>query len=167
MTPQSQRLNMNILLVTNLFPTPVEPERGIFTLQLVKRLINKASVTVVCPLPWFPKWEVLERFSKWYSFSQVPYHYQIDGVEVYSPKYLMLPKVSAAHQAFLMKLGLAPCLKKLSQQEHFDVINSHWFYPDGVAVDKLMKTINIPHIPTGLGCDVNRYIVDPEKREQV
>ena len=51
---------MKILLISNLFPTPQDPNRGIFTKQLVKEMRKVSDVTVVCPLPWFPKWSILK-----------------------------------------------------------------------------------------------------------
>lgn len=158
---------MNILLVTNLFPTPEDPERGIFTLQLVKKLQELGKVTVICPLPWFPKAKIFSGLKKWYAFSQVPKVYEMEGVTVYSPKYVMLPKVSESWHAFFMGLGLKRCIQQLHQEKHFDVVNSQWFYPDSVAVDRAIRTLNIPHIATGLGCDVNHDLFDSKKRPQL
>ena len=158
---------MKVLLVTNLFPTPVDPERGIFTLQLAKRLAEKADVTVICPLPWFPGWKVFSGLKKWYHFSQVPYQYEMQGVKVYSPKYPMIPKLSEAKHASLMKVALSRCLKSLTAKNHYDVINSQWLYPDSVAVDKVLDQFGIAHIPTGLGCDVNHDVFDNDKRDAI
>lgn len=158
---------MKVLLVTNLFPSSADPERGVFTLQLAKQMAKHCELTVICPLPWFPKWKILSSLKKWYIFAEVPYHYQIDGVNVYSPKYPMIPKVSEAMQAKLMTIGLKRCITKLHKQQPFDVINSHWFYPDSVSVDSISQRLNIPHIATGLGCDVNHDLFDKDKRKAI
>jgi len=147
---------MNLLLITNLFPTPSDPERGIFTLQLVKRLEKICNVTVICPLPYFPKISILKKLEKWYQFALVPNEYIIDGIKVYSPKYPMIPKVSESNHALLMSIGLKSSIKKLNDKYNFDAINSQWLFPDSCAVDMAIKDLNIPHIATGLGCDINQ-----------
>lgn len=154
---------MKILLVTNLFPTPFDPERGVFTLQLAKRLQNHCDVTVVCPLPWLPNWKIFKNAGKWAQYSQVPQTYSIDGIKVYSPKYLLIPKISENIHDKLMSFGLSSCIKSLHKTAKFDVVNSQWLYPDSVAVDAVIKEINIPHIPTGLGSDINREMHDGKK----
>ena len=63
---------MNLLIFTNLFPTPSDPERGVFTLQLVRQFNKHTNLTVVCPLPYFPRFKFLSRFKKWHALSQVP-----------------------------------------------------------------------------------------------
>ena len=100
-----ERSPMRVLLYTNLFPTPQEPTRGIFTWQLVQEMRQMCDLTVVCPLPWFPKWSFLRRFARWHAFSLVPSEYDFEGVRVHSPKYLMLPKISEPFLGLLMFLG--------------------------------------------------------------
>ena len=158
---------MNVLLVTNLFPTPVDSERGVFTLQLVKRLSAICNVTVVCPLPYFPKINLLKKFEKHYQFSLVPNEYTIDGIKVYSPKYLLIPKVSESKHDFLMSLGLRRCIKRLHKKIKFDAVNSQWLYPDSCSTDLAIRDLNLPHIPTGLGCDVNHDLHDDKKKTKI
>ncbi|MFK5948631.1 MAG: glycosyltransferase [Methylococcales bacterium] len=158
---------MNILLVTNLFPTPTDPERGVFTLQLVKRLKKICNVTVVCPLPYFPKISLFKKLDKWYQFALVPGEYEIEGVKVYSPKYPLIPKLSEAKHAYFMSLGLKSCIRRLNDEIKFDVINSQWLFPDSCAVDLAIESLNIPHVPTGLGCDVNLDLYHSEKGPRI
>ena len=158
---------MNLLLISNLFPTPSDPERGVFTLQLVKRLRKFCKVTVVCPLPWFPSRGPLAKLEAYREYSGIPPKYEIDGVEVYAPRYLLLPKVSSRLHANLMYLALRRLIPALHRKIGFDLINSHWLYPDGVAANRLARSLGIPHVPTGLGCDINRDLYDDRKRNQV
>lgn len=158
---------MNLLLITNLFPTPYDHERGVFTLQLAKRLKNHCNIIVVCPLPWFPSWPFFPKLKKYKQYSNVPPNYNFEGIKVYSPKYLMFPKVSEKYHAFLMSVGIISCIRKLHRKYNFDFINSQWLYPDSVAVENIKIKLNIPHIATGLGCDINIAIYDGDKRKQL
>lgn len=157
---------MNLLLVTNLFPTPFDPERGIFTLQLVKRMKEHCNVTVVCPLPWFPNLSFIPK-GKYEQYASVPSQYLIDGVNVFCPKYPMIPKLSEKYQASLMAFGIKSCITNLHKELHFDAVNSQWLYPDSVAVDDVIQGLSIPHTSTGLGCDVNHDIYDPAKGAKI
>src|ERR1051325_6364566 len=50
-TQNSRRLRA--LLLSNLYPSPSEPTRGVFNLQRFTALSRHADVCVVSPLPWW------------------------------------------------------------------------------------------------------------------
>ena len=158
---------LRVLLFTNLFPNPVDQTRGIFTEQLARELMEISDVTVVCPLPWFPRWSFLRRFPRWYEFAEVPTVYSVNGVQVHSPKYLILPRISEPLLGMLMCVGSFLTVRKLHRQTPFDVINSMWLYPDSVAAGWIAKLLGIPMVPTALGCDVNRMLKESGKRNQI
>lgn len=158
---------MKVLLITNLFPTPSDLERGVFTLQLAKELSSKCELSVVCPLPWFPKLSFFKRFKKWYQLAEVPKQYEIDGITVYSPKYILIPKISESLHSLFMAIGLKSFIKKLHVETNFDVINSQWLYPDSVASEMLAKGMKLPHVVTGLGCDINDDLYHDAKSPKI
>ena len=158
---------LNLLLVTNLYPTPVESTRGIFVYQLVKRLRVHCDITVVCPLPWFPAVPLPATPARWRSLSRVPQEYSIDGAKVYSPKYPMIPRISENFHAILMSITLYPLIKKLHAQRHFDVMNAQWLYPDGVAAARISQRLGIPLVLSALGSDVNVFIAEEPKWKQI
>lgn len=157
----------HIALVTNQFPTPSEPERGIFTLQIATRLAARCRLTVVCPLPWFPAIPALRPLKAWYRYAEVPAAWERDGIRVIAPRYPLLPKLSEGLHARLMALRLRPVVTRLLRAEGLALINSHWLYPDSVAVHLAMGRRSVPHVPTGLGCDVNEFLDDPVKGPQI
>jgi glycosyltransferase involved in cell wall biosynthesis len=156
-----------VVLVTNQFPTPTEPERGIFTLQIAARLAAHCRLTAVCPLPWFPRIPALRPFRAWYRFAEVPHTWTRDGIRVIAPKYVLVPKVSEGLHARLMAARIRPVLRELQRTEGIDLVNSHWLYPDSVAVHLALGSSRVPHVPTGLGCDVNEDIDDRTKGPQI
>jgi teichuronic acid biosynthesis glycosyltransferase TuaC len=158
---------LKLLLITNLFPTSTDPVRGVFVYQLVQELKSLCDITVVCPLPWFPRLRLLCFLKKWYSFSLVPKEYNIDGVQVYSPKYLIIPRLSETIHSVLMFLGSVRTVIKLHRLENFDIINSQWLYPDGVVSYWISKIIRLPLSVSALGCDVNLFLEQKEKRLQI
>lgn len=163
--PESPRLR--VLLFTNLFPNPVDGTRGIFTEQLARELGEICDVTVICPLPWFPNFVFLRRFPRWFEFAQVPAEYSIRGTKVFSPKYIVLPRVSEPILGALMTIGAYLTVRRLHRAKKFDVINSMWLYPDSVAAGWIARRLGIPMVPTALGCDVNRMLNEGDKRRQI
>lgn len=161
----SQRLQ--VLVFTSQFPTPQNPAAGIFNFQLIRELMKLCTVTVVCPLPWFPRWSILRRFRTWYALGQVPREYEFRGVHVHSPKYPMVPRLSGPLQGVFVFLASISAICKLHRKEHFDVINSLWLYPDSVAAGWIARLLHVPMVPTALGCDVNRMLHERGRRGQI
>ncbi len=156
-----------ILLLSNNFPNPAEPNRGIFNLQLAKELQKVADLTVASPLPWFPKWLRFKSFRKWSHFSQVPLAFDIDGVNVHSPKYLYLPKIAEPFHALMMFIRMFPWLLLRRRKIGFDIIIVHWLYPDGVCASWYSRLMGVPLIMCAEGCDVNEFLAQTTKRIQI
>ncbi|MBL8521426.1 MAG: glycosyltransferase family 4 protein [Betaproteobacteria bacterium] len=166
MTRASSR-RLAVVLFSNLFPTPTEPTRGVFNLQLAKALQEFCDVTVVCPLPWFPRHALFRRFARWYTFAGVPARYDVEGVRVESPKYPMIPRISGGIQARLVAAAARPVVARLLREGRCDVINAHWLYPDGVAAERIGSALDVTVVPAALGCDINRMMGEPDKRSQI
>lgn len=158
---------MNVLLLTNLFPNPLQPGRGIFTARLAKALSSSVNLVVAAPMPWFPGFPPFTLMKRWADFARIPGQYEIDGIPVYSPKYPMVPRLSEGMHARLMYYGIARTISRLHEIHHFDLINAHWLYPDAVVAQRIGKQLGIPVVATALGCDANLFLQQPEKRQQI
>ena len=157
---------MRVLLISNLFPTPADPARGIFTAQLARRLQMRCDMTIVCPLPWLPPGTRRRVCDSVHHLANVPREYDVDRLRVLSPKYAMVPGQPRA-RAVSMCCALLRSLSPLHRCQRFDVINSHWLHPDGVASTWLGRCLNVPVVLTGLGSDVNLRLSDPRVRRQI
>jgi glycosyltransferase involved in cell wall biosynthesis len=149
-----------VLLISNLFPTPGDPARGVFTAQLAKRLQDRCELTVVCPLPWLPSWTARAPLGRLRAFASAPYEYDTGRIHVHSPKYALVPRQPRLG-AMSMLLGIAPTVLRLHRQVRFDVINAHWLYPDGVVSTWLGRHLDVPVVLTALGSDVNILLDNP------
>jgi glycosyltransferase involved in cell wall biosynthesis len=155
---------LKVLFISQIFPTPVNPTKGVFSQQLVQGLMDYCDVRVVCPQPWFPRlprWKFLER---WHGYSLIPTEYDVDHIPVLSPKYPFIPKLGDHYHSFLLFLGLVRYAYALRRRFRFDVINAHWLYPDGVAAAWLARIMGVPLVLSGLGCDVNMFLFEKRKR---
>jgi teichuronic acid biosynthesis glycosyltransferase TuaC len=150
----------HVLFFTGQFPFPNDLSRCIFASHLARAMESQARVTVVCPLPYAPKF--LGRFSQRYAeMSMVPPTAIIHGQKVHYPKYLNIPKLPRTLVPKLLFSGVIKKIKKLHDQDPFDLIHCRWLFPDGVAAVNIAHHLQIPSVLTGMGCDVNEYIAHP------
>jgi glycosyltransferase involved in cell wall biosynthesis len=157
---------LRVLQVTNLFPNPQEPTRGIFVAQMVERLARQCETDVVSPLPWFPRLRPLRRFSRWDKFARIPAEGCAAGLRVRYPKHLVIPKLECL-QAGALFLRLLPMIRAMHRAKRIDVLNAHWLYPDGAATAWVAKRLGLPLVLSARGCDANEYPRFPLLRPQI
>ncbi|HEY8670161.1 MAG TPA: glycosyltransferase, partial [Terriglobales bacterium] len=164
---------MDILLFTNLFPNSEDPNYGIFVYRRAHELqkILGHSVRVVAPVPYFPKWlhvpaklRTLPRIARWLQMSRIPARERLHGIDVYHPRYFVLPNVSVPFHGFLMFLGAISTVVRLHLQRRFDCLDAHFVYPDGLAAILIGKSLRLPVVITAHGTDLNYYPKFPHLR---
>jgi len=87
----------------------------------------------------------------------VAYSEMINGVQVYHPRYLMVPKIGMMFQGLFMFLALVPIMKRVQREFNFDIIDSHYAYPDGFAAVLLGQLLRKPVVISVRGSDVNLF----------
>lgn len=147
---------MNVLLYSSVFPTPLDPNHGIFTAQLARALAARVALEVLCPVPWCPDLPWFRRHPRWRLMLDVPERGQWGGVTVHYAKYPLVPKIAGALHPLLQACGVWQRLRRLDRRR-YDVIHAHWLYPDGVAAVLLGRWLKLPVVLTALGSDVNMY----------
>ncbi|MDP2263626.1 MAG: glycosyltransferase family 4 protein [Hydrogenophaga sp.] len=147
---------MKILLFSSLYPSVVKPIHGIFVETRLRELLKTGQVQakVVAPVPWFPS--TSPRFGEYAQFAAIPPHEHRNGVDVYHPRYLLLPKVGMNMAPYAMALGALTTLRRLLREGFdFDLIDAHYYYPDGVAAGLLSRWLKKPFVVTARGTDLN------------
>ncbi|MFT4582897.1 MAG: teichuronic acid biosynthesis glycosyltransferase TuaC [Gammaproteobacteria bacterium] len=107
----------------------------------------------MAPVPWFPS--VVAASGRYKTFAQVPESEQVRGLQVFHPRYPVIPKVSWRISPRLMQLGSRKLVRELHMKQNFSLIDAHFMYPDGVAATFLGQQLNIPVCITARGSDVN------------
>lgn len=147
---------MRILTFTNLYPSSVQPRHGIFVEQRLKRLLGggQLEARVIAPIPWFPLRGRM--FGTWGEFAGIPTVEIRDGIEVRHPRYPVVPKVGMSIAPLLMAHAVRASLKRLIEDGYdFDLIDAHYFYPDGVAAVMLGRWLQKPVVISARGTDIN------------
>jgi teichuronic acid biosynthesis glycosyltransferase TuaC len=151
---------LKVLLFSSLYPSSARPHHGVFVETRLRELLadsyklSAMQVKVVAPVPWFfskhPRW------GTWSAPLHAPLREQHHGIDVVHPRYLVLPKIGMSLAAVLMALSVWPTLRKLRAEGFdFDLIDAHYFYPDGVAAALLAWWFNKPLVITARGSDIN------------
>ncbi len=147
---------MKILTFTSLFPNSVQPVHGVFVENRLRHLIasGEAQVQVIAPVPWFPSAAGI--FGTYADFAKVPKYEERNGLKVHHPRYPIIPKIGTNITPQFMYAFVKPYIAKLIRAGlEFDLIDSHYFYPDGVAATKLGIEFGKPVTITARGTDLN------------
>lgn len=75
------------------------------------------------------------------------------GIPVLHPRYLAIPKVGMSLAPVLLYSSVLPVIRRW--RSTFDLIDAHYFYPDGVAAVLLGRTLHKPVVITARGTDIN------------
>ena len=147
---------MRVLTVTSLYPNAAQPNHGIFVENRMARVhaTGEAEITVIAPVPWFPSANPM--FGSYATFANVPSREERKGIRIEHPRYATIPKIGMRTQPSLYYAALSRCAKRLiAETGPFDLIDAHYFYPDGVAAARLARELGIPLVVTARGTDVN------------
>ena len=147
---------MRILTFTTLYPNAARPQFSVFVENRLRHLVASGDVVarVLAPVPYFPF--RAERFGSYASFARAPRHEERFGIEIDHPRYLALPKVGMSMAPFLLYASARGALERLLRAGHrFDLIDAHYFYPDGVAAVMLGRAFGLPVTVTARGSDIN------------
>lgn len=144
-----------VLVFSTLFPNAAQPNHGVFVENRLRETVALAglSATVLAPVPFYPISH--HAFGRYARFAQAPRREVRDGVEVLHPRYPVLPKIGSwLAPTALFHTGLDAVRRLELQGRRFDVIDAHYFYPDGVAAARLGRALRIPVVITARGSDL-------------
>lgn len=146
---------MRVLTFSTLYPNVAQPSHGIFVENRLRHLVASAQVQsrVIAPVPWFPFSHA--RFGDYARYAKVPKEEQRHGIVITHPRYPLIPKIGMSLTPWLMAQAFLAELKGGTNSDDFDLIDAHYFYPDGVAAAIVAKRLNKPLVITARGTDLN------------
>jgi teichuronic acid biosynthesis glycosyltransferase TuaC len=158
---------IRIVTFSTLFPNPVQPTHAVFVENRLRHLIGSTRVVsqVIAPVPWFPAMAPLfaRYFATYSEYRRIPSRESRNGVSVLHPRFIALPKIGmTVAPGFLFMCALKSFRRLQSESGNFDIIDAHYFYPDGVAAILVGKFLRKPVVITARGTDINfipRYAV--------
>lgn len=148
---------MRVLTFTNLYPSAALPRHGIFIEHRLCQLVSTGAVDarVVAPIPWVPTASRL--FGQYAAYSRAPSSERRRGVTIHRPRFFAVPKLTSWLNPYLMAVGALRTLRRLQQEQDFDVIDAHFVYPDGAAAVLLGKWLGKPVVVSARGTDIHTF----------
>ena len=159
---------MRILTLTTLYPNAANPTHGVFVENRLREVCRSGDVElkVVAPVPWFPFRS--ELFGNYARFAKAPHRETRHGLDIRHPRYFLPPKVGMTFAAkSLTRCFLREARKLIAEGWEFDLIDAHYFYPDGVAAVNVGEALDKPVIVTARGTDINLIPDYPKQREMI
>ena len=147
---------IRVLTFSTLFPSSIRPTHAVFVETRLRELLASGQIEsrVVAPVPWF--FSTHPRFGDYAKIATTPRREVRNGLDVVHPRYALLPKVGMLFAPLVLAFGAVGALRRLRAEGFdFDLIDAHYFYPDGVAAALLSKWFKRPLTITARGSDVN------------
>jgi len=145
-----------ILTLSSLYPNEQQPQHGIFVEQRLRQLLasGRTGARVLAPVPWFPL--TSKCFGDYARYASIPLDEERHRIKIVHPRFLTLPKIGMHVAPWLMAKSIERKLQEILEgQIRYDLIDAHYFYPDGIAAAILAKKFKIPLVITARGTDIN------------
>jgi glycosyltransferase involved in cell wall biosynthesis len=147
---------LRILTFSTLYPNSLQPVHGIFVENRLRHLIASGQVEsrVVAPVAWSPLRH--PRFGSFSRPSRIPELEIRHDISVHHPRYAVIPKIGMTVAPLLLYQAMRSFVPRLLEEfGGIDLIDAHYFYPDGVAAVMLAKQLGKPVVITARGTDIN------------
>jgi teichuronic acid biosynthesis glycosyltransferase TuaC len=152
---------MRLLFVSNIFPNPYQPTRGIFNLSLVRALAADHEVRVVCPIAWTDEWVGRNKHGRLLGPTRVE---DVEGIEVSFPRYHFTPKVFRRLYGTFMWHSVRGTVNRLVESFRPDGVIGYWAHPDGEVAVRAARLGGIPAVVMVGGTDVLLFTRTPARR---
>jgi teichuronic acid biosynthesis glycosyltransferase TuaC len=147
---------VRVLVFTTLYPNAADPANALFVEQRLRQLVATGAVEtrVVAPVPWFPLRH--PRFGRYTRFARAPANEIRHGIPIAHPRYLVVPKLGMLATPYTLARAGKRAIDELRRTGwDFDLIDAHYFYPDGIAATLLSQWYSKPVVITARGTDIN------------
>jgi glycosyltransferase involved in cell wall biosynthesis len=155
---------MKVLTFTTLFPNNIMTSHGIFIMERMKKVASWCELKIVVPVPFFP---ALKINKKWYQYSKVARIRKYPEFKAYYPRYFITPKVGMIFYGLFLFLSTINIFRKINKRYNFELIDSHYIYPDGFAAVLLAKLFRKKVVVSARGTDINLYPQFPLIQKQI
>lgn len=158
---------MKILTFTSLYPNAVNPQHGIFVETRLRKLVETGEVDarVIAPIQSFPV--SFGPFARYAAFAAAPRFETRHGIDIHHPRFLSVPKVGMRLTPSSMAIAARRLFREIVEKDSIDLIDAHYFYPDGVAAATLAAETGVPCVITGRGTDLNLFPEFPAARREI
>ena len=143
-----------LLIVTNLYPLPWQPNRATFNYQQFEALKKHFEIAILVPVAW-PEYlknkSSIDHSNKHIRY--VPYFY--------------IPKLGRRLNGLFMYQSIKQTEMDWIDKFNPDMVLGSWIYPEGKAVQLLAEDLGVDYFIKVHGSDVNAHIDNPVRRKLI
>jgi hypothetical protein len=132
---------MRVLVLTNLYPSPVYPTRGSFNRHPLRLLGERHAVRVIVPIGWTDEWKAKRKGDVSFPKGR---QQQFDGLTVDYPRYWFPPRVLRSWYGHFFLKSVRGTFLRAVDEFKLDVVLASWAYPDGWAGVRLAREARLP-----------------------
>lgn len=138
-------LKPRILTLTTVYPSPFEPDTGVFIETRLRHMTAGAEIKVLAPIP------IINYGRRHVELRRIASKHDPGGLlEVIYPRWFYPPAGGASNAIFLFLSTIWP-LARLRRSFRFDIIDAHFTHPEGVAAALLALVFRCPFTITMRG----------------
>jgi glycosyltransferase involved in cell wall biosynthesis len=141
---------MKLLFLSNVFPNPLQPTKGVFNLGMVRALARDHEVRVVSPVSWVDELRAARRGAGLGRGRRAA----IGGVEVAHPRSYYPPKVLRGHYGTFLWWSVGRGAGRLVADFAPEAVLGYWAHPDGEVAVRLARRAGVPSVVMVGGSDV-------------
>ena len=144
----------HVLEFSYMYPSPRNPNSGVFIERQVRELSRLVPLDVISPVPWAPRvlWPLSAR---WRGYGTQPCETRCHDVPVHHPRYLQpVGQWSIPLVGVTMALGAGPTARAIARERGTEVVHAHQLLPDGLAGALVARRLGVPIVCTLHGSDV-------------
>ncbi len=149
-----------LLVITNLYPTPWDSQRGIFNFQQFNYLAEHMDIRLIVPVSWKERLQ-----NRNIDTSPLPPH-PLQNKVVY-PWYWYSPGIFRGSYGLSMWASIRTQCNTWIREFKPQHLLSSWAYPEGVAGTMLARQLGIPAYVKVHGSDINVIANIPSVRRQI
>jgi glycosyltransferase involved in cell wall biosynthesis len=139
---------MKILLVTTVFPSPLQPNKGAFNREMATALGASHELQVIAPVAWPIAYRARRNGQTWEDARR------LDGIEVRHPVYFYTPKLLRSWYGAFFWWSIRRTVNRMLRNFEPDVVIGYWAHPDGQAAVQVARRLGVPAVVMVGGTDV-------------
>jgi teichuronic acid biosynthesis glycosyltransferase TuaC len=149
---------MRILLLTREFPTPGQPTRGPFNLEMARGLAATHDLQVICPVGWLDR----RPFARAAAGAATAH-----GIPVEYPTYFYTPRLLREQYGAFLWSSVRATVLRVARTFHPDIVLAYWSHPDGDAALRAARHLGVPGVVMVGGSDVLVHARDASRRRAI
>lgn len=154
---------MRLLFITNVFPNPLQPTKGVFNHHLAKALAVENEIRVICPVAWTDECAGLVHGRR-ISGQRCRF---VDGVRVHHPRFYFPPKVLREQYGRFMWQSVRSVVNEELNDLKPDAVVGYWAHPDGEVAVRAARQAGVPSIVMVGGSDVLLLTAGSRRRARI